>query len=327
MNRRRFTEAIVVLLNLFTAQSLADDEDSRGVADDHDVAVIRASRLECMIGNNKSHLGQFGQHRAGYNGVFWLKSPDQPETPFVPAYAGLNLEHYFDARKEYQGRDFFEPRHATMKLKQLGAKSVELYQPPTATFGVESWTRFETVDPYYLDFSFRCIPRRDEFQGNFMGAFWASYIHGPIDKSTYFLDADSTLNEPVWRQFCTQRHNRDSTVRSKSDMAQTIFAQSDQTLFSSMSPLRYSEPFFYGRFRNMVLIYVFEPNPHLRFSHSPSGGGANAQGDDTNPAWDFQLVIPDYQINKEYRLRGRLIYKLWQDRNDVLAEVGKYLNR
>ena len=75
----------------------------------------------------------------------------------------------------------------------------------------------------------------------------------------------------------------------------------------------------------MVLIYVFRENQNLRFAHSPSGGGRNSAGNDTNPAWDFQLIIPNPQKAQEYQLEGRLIYKPWKGRADVLTEVSRYL--
>ena len=140
----------------------------------------------------------------------------------------------------------------------------------------------------------------------------------------YFLDADSTLEKPMWRQLCTQQHNRDSTVRSATDSTELKF-EGAGTLFANQSPLRYSVPFFYGRFRDMVLIYVFRPNENLRFTHSPSGGGLTVSQDDTNPAWDFQLIIPQPKTGQEYGLHGRLIYKRWIDRQDVLNRVSEYL--
>ena len=313
----------IAFVTLVHATCWADDP--RGIATDQDIALLKTSRIECLVGNNKSHREEGVQHHAGYNGLFRLTSTDQKESPFVPAYAGLNLEHYFDARPRREGHVFFEPRHASMSLERVSQHGVELHQPPTPTFGIESWTRFVVREPYYVDFSFRCVPRRDELEGNFFGVFWASYINGPLDKSIYFLDVESSLNQPLWRQLATQQHNRDSTVRGKADSIDLVFQAGEETLFSSISPLRYSEPFFYGRFRNMVLIYVFRQNPHLRFTHSPSGGGNNRLGDDTNPAWDFQLIVPNAQVNKEYRLEGCLIYKPWQNRADVLSEVRRYL--
>lgn len=311
-----------LLTILLTAMAVA--ADPRGVAGVSDVAVLKTSRLECVIGNNKFVQHNDLQHQAGYNGLFSVRSADQDESPFVAAYAGMNLEHFFDARPRAENEVFFEPRYSPMSLERQSESSVELYQPPTKTFGVESWTRFELREPYYIDFAFRCIPRTDKYQGGFLGVFWASYINAPLDKSIYFLAAESTLDKPLWRQFNTQLHNRDSTVLGRDDTTELSFHETGSALFSSISPLRYGASFFYGRFRNMVLIYAFRPNPGLRFTQSPSGGGVNDEGDDTNPAWDFQLIVPQVQVGSEYRLDGCLIYKPWRGRDDVLAEVRKF---
>jgi len=48
-----------------------------------------------------------------------------------------------------------------------------------------------------------------------------------------------------------------------------------------------------------------------------------AAGDDTNPAWDFQLIVPGCKADQEYGLRMRLVYKPWAGRDDVIAEVRK----
>ncbi len=299
-------------------------DDPRGVATSKDLALLKTSQLECMVGNNKSYVSGRGQHRAGYNGLFWLTSTMQAESPFVPAYSGLNLEHYFDERHRDEREVFFEPRHAELSLTQTSATSAVLHQPPTPTFGVESWTTFQLCEPYYVDFTFRCVARRRDEQRSFLGVFWASYINGPIDKSLYFLDAESNPDEPLWRQLCTQEHNRDSSVVGHSDDLTVDFERPGETLFSSFSPLRYASPFFYGRFRNMVLLYVFRPDPHLRFTHSPSGGGANRRAYDTNPAWDFHWIVPKIEVDQPYELAGRLVYKPWKDRDDVLSEVARF---
>jgi hypothetical protein len=74
-----------------------------------------------------------------------------------------------------------------------------------------------------------------------------------------------------------------------------------------------------------VLIYIFRPGPTVRFAHSPSGGGATPDGQDTCPAWDFQLLIPRCAADTEYGLDMRLVYKPWKGRADVLAEVAPLL--
>lgn len=301
--------------------SLLDVADTAGTEGVVNYAEFRVSRLRCAIGNNMA----VGEHHAGYNGVFSLYAPDLDESPFVPAYAGLNLEHYFDGRPPGEERAiFFEPRVAPMTFRRINGTTAELHQPATPHYGVESWTRFEIKEPYYVDMTFRCVPHKPGLEGGWFGVFWASYINAPLDKSVYFLAARSNLDNPLWTQYCTQEHGRDSTVCHESDQWSIPFPGGGGTLFSSISPLRYSAPFFYGRFRDKALIYIFEPNPHIRFSHSPSGGGLNAEKGTHNPAWDFQLLIPDYQVDTEYRLTMRLVYKPWVDRADVIAEVRKY---
>ena len=313
---------IAVVTSLLASMTDAQAPASGGGETPADSAEFSVSRLSCVIGNNAA----LGPHNAGYNGIFNLRSPDCAESPFVPVYAGLNLEHYFDVRPRPSAREiFFEPRVAPMTFTRVNDKAAELHQPPTPHYGVESWTRFELREPYYVDMTFRCIPRKTSLEGGCLGVFWASYINGPLDKSVYFLAAGSTLDKPVWVQCCTQEHGRDSTVCGESDSLTLPFAGGAGTLFNNISPLRYSAPFFYGRFRDQVPIYVFEPNPHVRFSHSPSGGGATKAGDGHNPAWDFQFIIPEYKVDTEYQLRMRLVYKPWIDRGDVLAEVRKYM--
>ena len=286
-----------------------------------DYATLQSGELTCTIGNNAAK----GDHRAGYNGVFELTSIHQSENLFVPLYAGLNLEHVFDGSNRGHDRDiFFEPRVAPMEFEQLDSTTVVLRQAALPTWKVESETTFRLVEPYYLDVKFKCIPHEDLFEGGAFGLFWASYINAPLDKSIYFLRPGRD-GEKIWQQFCTQYHNHNSTVRSREDnFVWTFAADAPDSLFANDSEIRYAEPFFYGRFRNMVFIVIFEKTEGIRIAHSPSGGGSTPAGDDTNPAWDFQWVIPDYEVGKTYQLTYRVVYKQWVDRADVLAEVARF---
>jgi hypothetical protein len=288
-----------------------------------DYAEFSVSRLTCIIGNNAS----LGEHKARYNGVFSMSSPDQSETPYVPFYAGINLENFFDQRPRHEDGDvFFEPRAQHIDFKKVNDTTADLYQPPTPYFGIESKIRFELKEPYYIDVDYTCIPHKADLKGGFFGVFWASYINAPINKSIYFLGKGSTLDEPFWEQYVTHKHDRDSTVKSQDDPFDPLFDPGPTVLWNQISLLQYGSSFYYGRFRNMVLIYIFKPNPQVRFSHSPSGGGKSKDGSQANPAWDFQLVVPDYEVNKEYGFEMRAVYKVWEGRDDVIAEVRKFLD-
>jgi hypothetical protein len=55
-------------------------------------------------------------------------------------------------------------------------------------------------------------------------------------------------------------------------------------------------------------------------THSPSGGGVNAEAQTTNPAWDFQFLLPRYEVNTEYSFRARLVYRERCPRKEILRE-------
>lgn len=280
--------------------------------------------ITCTIGDNAA----LGVHRNRYNGVYALTTPALEVSPFVPAYAGLNLEHYFDMRPDIHedSHTFFEPRNAPMTFKQIDATTSELYQPETPYWGVESRTTFTVTPEGYIDLDFSCTPHKDHWVGDFMGVFWASYINAPLDKSLYFLAAGSTPEAPRWVQYCTQRHGLHSTVRGAGDEVVMEGPASTTNLFASLSPLRYALPFYYGRFRDHVLIFLYEAKAGglIRLSHSPSGGGATPDETDTNPAWDVQLIVPDPEVGTWYGMKARLIVKPWEGRADVLEHVQAY---
>jgi hypothetical protein len=279
---------------------------------------LRAGDLTAVIGDNSAA----GEHRAGYNGVWSLTHRTEPANLFVPAVAGLNLEHIFDGDKDdtdQSNKIFFEPRHSPMHFKKLSETEAELHQPPTPTFHLESWTRFRLTPPHYLDLSFRCRPTQHVFAHGYIGLFWASYINAPEDKSMYFRGGG------LWQQLCTQRHNDASTVRHRDDRHEPKFSPTFRAcLFRSFSPLRYDEPVYYGLFRKHILIVMFDRAEGVRFSHSPSGGGVNQAAQTSNPAWDFQYIIPRYEVLKEYGMHARVAYRERCDRAEVLRELAAW---
>jgi hypothetical protein len=125
----------------------------------------------------------------------------------------------------------------------------------------------------------------------------------------------------LWLQHCTPAHDTLSTVvHSKDDFEMTFARGHRDCLYMNFSPLRYEQPFFYGLFRDMTVILMFDRTEGIRFTHSPSGGGTNTERQTTNPAWDFQYVIPKYDVNIDYGFKGRLVYRPRCSREDVLKE-------
>ncbi len=275
---------------------------------------LRVGELIARIGDNAAE----GAHRAGYNGVWSLTTTDEKENLFVPAVAGLNFEHIFDG---HVGRRdvLFEPRNAPMELRQIANNEVELHQPPTPFWHLESWTRFELVAPHFIEMTFRCIPRQHTYNHGYIGLFWASYINAPENKAIYFWGRREGERSSRWLQLCTQYHDDESTVVHV-DEPQLRLKISDghpPMLFTNYSALRYEEPLMFGRWKDKVFAVMFDRTEGLRLAHSPSGGGGTPDGQDTNPAWDWQFIIPNYDVNKEYGFKARAVFKKFAGREEL----------
>jgi hypothetical protein len=279
---------------------------------------FKVGDLTAVIGDNAAS----GKHRAGYNGVWSLVHKNEPDNVFVPEVAGLNFEHIFDGDKQDEDdsrKIFFEPRTAHMTFKRLSDTSSELHQPPTPAFRLESWTHFDLAAPHYLDMTFCCKPTQHCFAFGYIGLFWANYINAPEDKSIYFRGRDR------WQQLCTQEHNDESTVRHRDDKMELKFSEKyGQALFKNMSRLRFDEPFFYGLFKKQTFLVMFDRSAGIRFAHSPSGGGDSKDQQTTLPAWDFQWILPTFEVLTEYSFKVRVVYRPRCSRAEVVNEFQKW---
>tara|TARA_B100000029_G_scaffold273133_1_gene267913 strand:+ start:1000 stop:1881 length:882 start_codon:yes stop_codon:yes gene_type:complete len=288
-------------------------------------ATFRAGEITAIIGDNAADEAT-GSHRAGYNGVWDFRHKSSTRSIFVPRYAGLNLEHIFNGETEFGGNDiFFEPRRAPMTFKKLNDSQCELHQPATPNLQVESTTRFTVRAPWYLDMEFQCKPHQHVHRRGWFGCFWASYINGPEDKSLYF-PGGWRPNESLWMQLCTQEHDDESTVLAHGDEFQLTWKKgSRDALFKNYSRMRFARPFYYGNFEGLAYILMFKPAAGIRLTHSPSGGGVNAKFNTTNPAWDWQFIVPKYEVMEEYGYKARAVLRPRCSRKEILEEYEKWV--
>ena len=137
----------------------------------------------------------------------------------------------------------------------------------------------------------------------------------PADKKINFLGNNNQSDSIDWISAYSTKHGLKSTHLWKQDKDPVYFAPNfNASLASHFSDYRYDQPFYYGRFHNMALTYMFYPEEGIRFSQSPTGGG------ELNPAWDFQFIVPNFEIGKEYSFQARMMYKEFAGADDVLEE-------
>jgi hypothetical protein len=69
---------------------------------------------------------------------------------------------------------------------------------------------------------------------------------------------------------------------------------------------------------------MFDRIAGVRFSHSPSGGGEKKEHETTLPAWDFQWILPTFEVLKEYSFGVRVVYRERCNRAEVAKEYKKW---
>ncbi|MGC1242093.1 MAG: hypothetical protein WA874_10910 [Chryseosolibacter sp.] len=289
-----------------------------GYASQHALTVDKGNLKGVFVDNTELDP----HHKAGYNGIAQLYHAEEDSGIFVPAFAGFNLEHIFGGDSLHQ---LFEPRQHPMTLYRKAEDEVLLYQEPTPLSGVESLTSFKIVPPHYIDVTFECILHREDFfKHDYAGFFWASYIDNPADKKIYFngLRENETKDSVSWIAAWSQMHGEQSTHRHMNDDHDLFFSENfNARLANHFSEFRYTAPFFFGRYKKMVLAFLFDGAEVIRFSQSPTGGG------NENPAWDFQYLIPSPQTGKKYSFKVRMLYKPFISEDDILEEYAQWAGK
>lgn len=259
--------------------------------------ILKRGDIEAVVVDNRAVDDEtLPGHAAGYHGLAALRHTKQSRNIFVPRYAGLNFEHIHDG--SIKDRDIlFEPRHAPMRLRKINEHTVDLYQPPTPYWGLESCMRYQLKENGTIQMTFECIPRKDTFKNGYCGLFWASYIDRPESLNIHFMGYDETTpsQKPTWQEGITPSHGTLATHRGIHDPRAFPHAPDfPLTLAFGFSKKRYAEPWYFGICRDMALLYQFQPEDQIWLTQSPSGGGKGC------PAWDFQWFIANPKVGERY---------------------------
>lgn len=279
---------------------------------EHYVEIKRGPVRIVVVDNEAIDVPALRGHRAGYNGVASLTHKNRAENLFVPAVAGLNFEHIHDGTLAVD-KERFEPRQSPMSLRVIDEFTVEVYQPPTTSWKLESCGRYHLLHDGTIEYTFECIPRSATFQQNYIGLFWASYIDRPEDKAIHFIGREKSSSDPAdWLRATTPRHGVESTHPPAGPLADLrIDPNFSLTLVNHPSPFVHTEPWYYGVSHGLAYVQMFRARDRIWFAQSPTGGGQ------TNPAWDFQWFIPDYKVGEAYGFVMRAAYVPFESREQI----------
>ncbi len=301
----KYGVVLVVALVATTARALGADKPY--------VVLERAGVRAVIVNNQAVDDDVLPGHREGYSGVASLTHRRQSRNLFVPAFAGLNYEHIHDGT--VQPREIlFEPRNAPMEIRRAGEHAAELHQPPTPHWQLESWLRYTLLEDGTIEMSLECVPRARTFKNGYIGLFFASYIHQPESLDIHFLghSATDTGSEAQWIRGVTPEHGVRPTHLAFNDRREFPHdAQFPLSLVFNLSDYRYREPWYYGVSHDMAYAQMFRPQDQVRLSQSPDGAGKG------NPAWDFQWLIPQYEVGRRYRFVMRAMYLPFESADQV----------
>ena len=298
--------------------TLSDESIVYAVPAKHYVVLERGGVRAVIVDNSGVDDEVLPGHRGGYSGVASLTHTKRSENLFVPSYAGLNFEHIHDGTARDR-RILFEPRHSPMQLRVIDAYTAELYQPPTPTYQLESCTRYALLADGTIEMTFECIPRARTFADDYIGLFWASYIHQPESLDIHFMGYDEKDPTPRWIRGVTPAHGKFSTHLGRRD--RRVFPHADDfplTLVFNYSEYRYDEPWTYGVSHGMGLALMFREQDSIRLSQSPTGGGNG------NPAWDFQFFVSEYEVGQRYGYVMRAMYLPYESPEQMVQATARH---
>ena len=300
--------------------SLTDKSVRYTVPKTHYFELKRGGVRAVIVDNAAVDVPTLPGHRAGYNGVGYLSHSKRSKNLYVPPYVGLNFEHIHDGTLAVN-KERFEPRRFPMQLRVIDKQTVEVYQPPTGNWKLESCSRYHILRDGTIEYIFECIPQADLFTQGYIGLFWASYIHQPKDKAIYFKGRPANDGKAIsrWIRGVTPRHGVESTHPPDGPLPElNIDPKFSLTLVNHPSKYVYTEPWYYGVSHGMAYVQMFRARDRIWLAHSPSGGGSG------NPAWDFQWFIPKYKAGEAYGFVMRAAYLPFENRKQIEKATKKH---
>jgi len=304
LKRRSFLEGLAIsALGMKGGDRLEASESTRGKSDPSlaHTEIVNCGDLSALFGDSSCH----GMGLSGYCGIWSLTSAHQPHSAFVNSYAGFIFN-------THRGRP--------VELRRPGEHQVEFRLKDPS---LHSRAVFTLRAPHYIDSETTVIPQT-KIDAPYLLQSWASYMNSPEDGDIFFR------HEGRWIRAHTPQHGVEATYCPASlkdieeDLRHLSPEERKNNFVYGYSQQRFSEPFYYGRIRNMALAFFFDTLDTIRFTISPSGGGISILPGRSCPAWDWLWLIPDAQPGQAYTLRIRMLYKPFQSPEDILTEFTRW---
>jgi len=243
----------------------------------------------------------------------------------------LNFEHVISGHRRPMNE--FSPRHGPYRLRKIDETSVEwTRRAADSPWKLASTMTLSLAPPNAIDFRFSCTPGDAEVFGRhgYAVLFWANYMNPLTDVDMHFRGVTGPDSEEEWISVQAPQtdflHRHGGVYRSRDSARLPV----DDDLKSPWSVVsyeypRFARPFFYARAdRGMVLIMMFDrmrtTEDEIRFAMYRF----QVKPESRRPAWDFQYVIRQVEVDRRYGFSGRLVWKKFAGAADCQAEYDRW---
>ncbi|GMU91567.1 MAG: hypothetical protein AMXMBFR4_06250 [Candidatus Hydrogenedentota bacterium] len=259
---------------------------------------LRAGDITLVVGDHYEHENS---GRENYEGIHHLSHRLRSSNVFCPLYAGM-----IGVRQPCQ-------------IEQVDESTARITKGDGDDRVVET---FKVVPPHYIDYEV-------QFTAPSASGIWnnTSYMNGPADPGIYVRKSDG-----AWVRHYSEKHGFGASVAPEgmnplppvTPVKDSPYPHGSALFHEGFCGLRYDPrfPVYYGRFDDMVLIFMMprELGPYFVPYMSPTGGGHSAEFNRPNPAWDHRFHLRDLTPGQRVIIQQRLCYKRYVDNDDVVRE-------
>jgi hypothetical protein len=269
---------------------------------------------------------------AGFRPLVHEKFPSQ--NIYRDDAVGLNFEHIFNGAEA--DRDI---SHATPRLDPRSVVSHStseasiVHRAEDSSWRIDSEMRYNLATPCSIDLTFSATLREDRYPLRYVALMWASYMNRARERRICFYgelegrEGWITLGDDAKEQ----PEGFETGTVSATGVPDLPYEQGAETLNIVEHPRKkFTRPFYYGlidgdgdldtRDDTMVYVVMFDQIEPIRFALWNFSCDTDGNRDPHSPAWDWQYVIRDPVVNRQYGYRARVIYKPFVGRADVVRE-------
>jgi hypothetical protein len=288
-----------------------------------DTLHLQSDEIKMVVVNNEAY-GEI--HRAGYSGIAELYLEGSEGNFFRVTGSGLNFEFIFNGNSASYEWDRFEPRRAPMELVRRAYNEVQLRQPRTENWPLQSSITYRLTGNLF-EMTYEGIPLEDIWgHRDYIGMFFASYINEPEERGIHFIGKKRSedSSEARWIYHLPPEHGVEANHRPASSQWDPAFDDGfPLTLVSGFSEYEYIYPFYYGRSGDDVLIKMFEPldaEGEMRIAQSPDA----LSRPPVNPAWDFVYFKKNPSVGEKFSFRMAMVIKKFEGIEDVIDQYEQW---